>query len=176
MVKGGKMKSALAIFLMLFLVQVGLGQLSASPSAPTQTTSSIAKAEKAATQDRVAQLFQRIQELKAANQYDEALWREYIGLTEEQTPSVSHLDQGGSTCATATVIPYLPCGDMGTLDPDWNDDCAGRPYQDVFYRYTAVENGVHLFHMCDAQSAGDTYIRIWLDGTCLLLRLLRYRR
>jgi len=162
------MRKLFVFSLMLALVPAVFGQASGSANEPVQAAASVSEteAQKVATQEYIAQLFQRIQELKAANQYDEALWKEYIGLTEGEAPPVSHLDQGGSTCATATVIPWLPCGDMGTLDPDGNDDCAGRPYQDVFYRYTAVENGVHLFHMCDAASAGDTYIRVWLDGTC----------
>ncbi|MFH1011815.1 MAG: right-handed parallel beta-helix repeat-containing protein [bacterium] len=159
------MRHILRILLILASIQMSFGQVPEAQSLGNRVASSAGQAEKAA-QDYIAQLFQRIQELKAANQYDETLWREYIGLTEEEAPSISHLDQGGSTCATATVIPWLPCGDMGTLDPDGNDDCAGRPFQDVFYRYTAVENGFHLFHMCDAVSAGDTYIRIWPYGCC----------
>ncbi|MBU1936413.1 right-handed parallel beta-helix repeat-containing protein, partial [bacterium] len=160
------MKKELSFLLILAVMMTLLGQASGYGSEPVQRSFSISEAQKAEAQEHIAQLFQRIQEMKAANQYDDALWREYLALTEGEAPSIDHLDQGGSICATATVIPYLPFGDLDTLDYNGNDDCAGQPYQDVFYRYTAVENGVHLFHMCNAASAGDTYIRIWLDGTC----------
>jgi hypothetical protein len=73
------------------------------------------------------------------------------------------LDQGGETCAAAVVISSIPYTDTGTLSGR-TDDCVGIPYQDVFYRYTAPASGSYTADMCS--SAGDTYLRIWLDGTC----------
>lgn len=74
------------------------------------------------------------------------------------------LDQGGETCETATVISGEPLHLTGTLGA--TDDCVygPHPYNDVFYRYTVPSSGTYQIDMCS--SAGDTYLRFWLAGTC----------
>ena len=71
-------------------------------------------------------------------------------------------EQGGETCATATVVSTVPYSDSGILGQ--SDDCTGRPYFDVFYRLTAPMAGTYTFDMCD--SYGDTYMKIWTSGSC----------
>ena len=80
------------------------------------------------------------------------------------SPQGGSLDQGGWSCETATVIPSLPFDDTGALDA--TDDCGSRPYQDIFYVYTVEVSGLHTFHMCGENSAGDTYIKVFYSGTC----------
>ncbi len=72
------------------------------------------------------------------------------------------LDQGGEDCANAFVIASAPFSDTGTYG--LTDDCVGRPYFDVFYTYTTVYAGNHIFDMCG--SDGDSYFKIWTAGTC----------
>jgi len=86
-----------------------------------------------------------------------------LGFVPQSGRTPSSLDQGGETCATATVIsgePYSTTGILGAYD-----DCVYmRPYYDVFYRYTVPSTGQYQIDMC--ASTGDTYLRLWLDGTC----------
>ncbi|HVP13872.1 MAG TPA: proprotein convertase P-domain-containing protein, partial [Phycisphaerae bacterium] len=74
--------------------------------------------------------------------------------------------QGGGSCATALEITYAQIAagfhDVGVLDA--TDDCVGRPYHDVFYRYVCTHAGAYTFDMCG--SAADTYLKIWTGGTC----------
>ncbi|MFH1010742.1 MAG: hypothetical protein V1784_05850 [bacterium] len=124
-------------------------------------------AEEHAKKQHIEELLQRIQQLKAADMYDAALWNEYLRLTEgEVERPTGHFDQGGETWETAVFISSLPYDDIGELGA--NDDCVGRPYQDVFYGYIAQTDGPHTFNMCGDYSAGDTYIRVWYEimGIC----------
>ncbi|HEY3295414.1 MAG TPA: T9SS type A sorting domain-containing protein [bacterium] len=103
-------------------------------------------------------LFDRIDELTGES-------RGTRGGALDKMPSASSTTdtrQGGEDCANAFTIPALPFSESGTLGS--TDNCAGRPYRDVFYRYTAIQNGNHTFNMCG--SSGDTYMRLWTEGTC----------
>jgi hypothetical protein len=73
------------------------------------------------------------------------------------------LDQGGETWETATVIPSLPFFDAGHLGQ--TDDCDGVPYCDVFYTYTAVASGEHLFDMCNGAAEFYGQLRVWVNPT-----------
>jgi hypothetical protein len=66
------------------------------------------------------------------------------------------------TCAGAAVVGPLPYTTTGSLD--LSDDCNGRPYNDVFYVFTAPAAAFYSFDMCG--STGNTWMRIWLNGTC----------
>ncbi len=109
------------------------------------------------------ELLDRIQDYKHRGLYDAELWNEYLRLTSSgDKPPQGHLDQGGEDCANATVVGALPYSDSGTMGA--SDDCTDRPYRDVFYVFTAPSAGGYTFDMCN--SNGDTYLRIWTDGTC----------
>ncbi|MBU0509390.1 hypothetical protein KKH27_11225 [bacterium] len=88
---------------------------------------------------------------------------EELGVTPNARQHGNSLDQGGETCANATVISGESVSVSGTLGA--TDDCVYlRPYFDVFYRYTVPSTGQYQIDMCT--SAGDTYLRLWTDGTC----------
>ena len=75
--------------------------------------------------------------------------------------SSAALAAGGETCDTATLIPPLvpgsPFSDSGVLGA--TDDCLGRPYRDVFYRYDCTCSGSYTFDMCGTNS-GDSYMTL----------------
>ncbi len=91
----------------------------------------------------------------------DVLYRE-LGIAPTAQRIGQSLDQGGETCATATAITGETYATSGTLGAA--DDCSGRPYMDVFYRYTVPTTGTYHFDMCN--SDGDTYFRLWTAGTC----------
>ena len=120
-------------------------------------------------------LWDQIASAKAAGLPVENAWVERLEAIERMSGGSTTLDgvggdavsadpvtSAGGSCATATEITTLPYVDSGTLDLENN--CPARPYNDVFYRFTAVEAGDYQASMCDSYS--DTYMRIWLGGEC----------
>jgi hypothetical protein len=70
--------------------------------------------------------------------------------------------QGGETCATAVQIPGIPFQDNGQTGQ--SDNCAGQPYRDVFYQFTAVTPGQYTAAMCGSPTNG--YLKIWPQNAC----------
>jgi hypothetical protein len=81
----------------------------------------------------------------------------------------SSLDQGGTYCNAATVIPgatthYI---DDGYLDGD--NDCSAPfawPYNDVFYKYTPAQSGLYIFRLQLSAPSTDCAIRIMANSCC----------
>ncbi|HNW90180.1 MAG TPA: GEVED domain-containing protein, partial [Bacteroidales bacterium] len=68
------------------------------------------------------------------------------------------------TCAGAvtisnTNVPYSTTGILGCTD-----DCAGYPYNDVFYAFTPYYTGSYTADMLN--SDGDTYMKLWTGSCC----------
>lgn len=130
-----------------------------SPKAEIQQIMQQIAAAKAADQDPDPALYARLDELLGTSRGGGSL---------DNLPSRAEvnqrflLTQAGGTCATATAISSLPFSDSGLLD--LQDNCSGRPRNDVFYVFTAPATAGYTFDMCG--SPGDTYLRIWLGGTC----------
>jgi len=70
------------------------------------------------------------------------------------------------TCAGATNVTYsqIAYGYNATGTLGCTDDCQGRAYHDVLYRYDCSCTGVYTFDM--RNSDGDTYMRIFADTCC----------
>lgn len=84
-----------------------------------------------------------------------------LELGGERNPN-DPLDQGGETCALATVIPSLPYCDSGTTSGhlhDYSANCYAGFAPDVVYSYTPTANGVFSFSLCG--SSYNTAMAIW---------------
>ncbi len=158
----------IAITLLCCCALVAGERVQNSDAALSKETASL-KQDPAATQKvDIDELYQRIQELKSQGLYDPQLWADYDNLTSRPLRPPRHTDQGGEDCANATTVGALPYSDGGTLGA--RDDCAttalpwARPYNDVFYVFTAPSAGDYIFDMCGSNL--DTYMRIFTDGVC----------
>jgi len=142
-------------------------------------TASLSSEAAAMPDPRVEELRMRIEELKNQGLYDAALWNEFFRLTTPEKPSGGRLDQGGETCALATVIGALPYNDNGTTvgyvndyDPGaWGTGCpyTGSTSPDVVYKYTPTTNETVDINLCN--SGYDTKVYVFL-GSCVNANLV----
>jgi hypothetical protein len=138
-----------------------------------QSTESPSKNSAAQLKEEITSLLERIEAAKALHQQpDEFLYTRLEQLIA-QSEGRSSLDclphndgqitlQAPGVCDSALAITALPFTETGSFD--LVDDCAGRPYNDVFYSFTAPYDASFAFDLCG--SYNDSYMRIWLDGTC----------
>jgi|GEM_PF-1428204 len=117
---------------------------------------------------RLQELSDLMIEMKANDQFDQAIWDEFYGLlhgmdmVQERANHRANLDQGGDVFASAFVIPSLPFTDGGTTTGYANDYNGGWSYTgpDVVYKYTPSK---------------DEHIQISLCGSYYDTRLIVYR-
>ncbi|MBU1936644.1 T9SS type A sorting domain-containing protein [bacterium] len=126
---------------------------------------------------QVDELYLRILDLKSQGLYDPDLWDEYHNSISRPQRPTRHMDEGGETCGSATVVTALPYNDsgytcdnandhalVGTWGPhcDYNDPNNAAP--DVVYVYSpaaAVTVTIDL-----SNSGYDT--KLWVyDGSCV---------
>lgn len=125
--------------------------------------------EKPAENPYIDGLYQQILELKDSGSYDAALWDEYFAATGVEKSLSGRLDEGGETCADATVIPGLPYNDIGTT-VGYNDDydvvgiCTcpwSSTSPDVVYVYSPATDVCVTIDLCD--SGYDTKVFVYED-------------
>jgi hypothetical protein len=135
----------------------GISKTPSSVKAEIQQLMDLVNQARDAGQEPDPAWFERLDDLLGAPRHGHSLDQPRRATTVGESTR-----NGGETCASAFVIPALPFSESGSLGN--TDDCAGRPYYDIFYTYTAVQSGNHTFDMCG--SPGDTYMRLWTGGTC----------
>ena len=148
-------------------------------SAGTLSTSAISQADEATVSKAISngremqRLYAELRAAKGAGHVPSAdVYRSLSALRPPATHGRNgrNLDQGGETCANATVISTVPYTDFGTTtgyQDDYNPDCpyAGAPGNspDVVYSYTPSADGSYHVSLCG--SSYDTRLFVYA-GVC----------
>lgn len=114
---------------------------------------------------RLQELSSQMIALKAAEQYDAAIWSEFFTLLygENLRGERASLDQGGDAISSALVIPSIPYTDNGTTfgyTNDYNpycDDSYSRG-PDVVYSYTPTTTETIQISLCGSYFDTKLYV------------------
>jgi hypothetical protein len=123
---------------------------------------------------QIEELYQKIQTLKDRGAYDAALWDEYCRLTVGGRRTSGRLDEGGETCADATVIPDLPYNDSGNTSDNIDNYMLGVWLPGCPYGSNAAPDVVYVYSpevsLCvDISLCGSGYdTKLWVyEDTCV---------
>ncbi|HEY3296421.1 MAG TPA: T9SS type A sorting domain-containing protein [bacterium] len=90
-------------------------------------------------------------------------------LCAQNRDPLGRLDQGGTYCEVATVIPSNATSYTDTGLLDWNNDCSSPfpwPYNEVFYKITPSLTRLYTFRLSVAAPSTGVALRIKADACC----------
>ena len=147
----------------LFRVCMLLAALSLIAFANQTSTSELSKGTVPQAADVQSQ---RIQEMKAKGLYDQAIWDEYYGTSDQTRRGRELIDVGGdviSSCTNISSLPYTDIGNTCSYTNDYDEVCpyGGSTSPDVVYCFRPTANICADLSLCNTGTDYDTKLYVY---------------